>query len=366
MVKREVTYESMEALLYGSLILGAGGGGSLKDGRETIAAAFEAGTPTIIDVTDFENKDGIVVTTSAVGAPSAKDQFVKPADYNRVVELLEKELDRPLVAYLTNELGGGSTFNAFIQSATTGIPMLDAACNGRAHPLGTMGSMGLSEDEDYVSIQTAVGGNPANNNYVEIVTKGSVQKTSALVRAAAVQAGGVVVVARNPVSLEYVSENAALGVLTQAEKVGTAFLTGLTPEEKLANVAEELNGTVLFEGAIDNFEFVTEGGLDVGSFTVKNQESVFKMSIWNEYMTCDKDGKRIATFPDLLMTFDVDTGEPVTSAKIQEGQSIRVLFVPQKQLHLGAGMFERSGYERIEEVLDIKTVPYVTDVIREV
>lgn len=362
MAKKDIPKETMEALLYGSLILGAGGGGSLSGGRETIEAAYKAGTPTMISVEDLDpSVEGHIVTTSAVGAPAAKEQFAKPADFNRIMERMALEVEEPLLAYITNELGAGSTFNAFIQSATTGIPMLDAACNGRAHPLGTMGSMGLSEKPDYETIQTAVGGNPALGKYIELTVKGSVSHTSALVRAAAVEAGGLVVVARNPVSLDYVKEHAALGVLTQATEVGRAFLSGETPEKKLANAAEALGGEVLFEGMVSNFDLRTEGGLDVGSFEVTDKGSTYTMYIWNEYMACDKDGTRIWTFPDLLMTFDTHTGEPITSAALKSGQHIRVLAVPRAKIRLGAGMYEQSGYERIEDVLNIDMVSYLPD-----
>ena len=364
MAKREIPKESMEALLYGSLILGAGGGGGLEVGQETIEAAYQTGKPTIISVDDIDSsEEGIIVTTSAVGAPAAKEQYVKPEDYNRIMERMSLEIDEPLIAYITNELGAGSTFNAFIQSASTGIPMLDAACNGRAHPLGTMGSMGLSEKEKYETIQTAVGGNPAIGNYVELTTKGSVQKTSALVRAAAVEAGGVVVVARNPVSLDYIKEHAALGVLTQAEEVGRAFLNGQTPEEKIAFAAKELKGEVLFEGEIVEFELKTEGGLDVGFFQVEDNGFRYKVYIWNEYMACEKDGERLWTFPDLVMTFDCESGEPVPSSSLKKGQHIRVLAVPRSELRLGAGMYEKSGYERIEAVLNIEMISYLQDIL---
>ncbi|MFA6939980.1 MAG: DUF917 family protein, partial [Clostridiaceae bacterium] len=195
-MKRKIEESKIHALLYGSAILGGGGGGSFKAGEETIKAAFKIGNPIIIDIEDLYGEKGLIITTSAVGAPASKEQFVKSEDYNKIIELIEKETGEKPIAFITNEIGGESTFNAFIQSAKTGIPMLDAACNGRAHPLGTMGAMGLNEKKDYVTVQTAVGGNPDLENYIEMVVKGSVAKTSSLIRSAAVQAGGLVVVAR--------------------------------------------------------------------------------------------------------------------------------------------------------------------------
>ena len=39
-----------------------------------------------------------------------------------------------------------------------------------------------------------------------------------------------------------------------------------------------------------------------------------QLTFWNEYATAEKDGKRLATFPDLIMTINAKTGEPVTTA----------------------------------------------------
>lgn len=43
--------------------------------------------------------------------------------------------------------------NGRFQSAVTGIPVVNSACDGRAHPTGVMGSMDLESDPEYHSIQ---------------------------------------------------------------------------------------------------------------------------------------------------------------------------------------------------------------------
>lgn len=362
-LKRKIEQGEIESLSYGSIILGGGGGGSCQSGLDAVKASFEIGSPTIIDMEDLDEEDGMVLTASAVGAPAAKEQFVKTEDYNRIIELIERETGKKPAAYITNEIGGGSTFNAFIQSSKTGIPMLDAACNGRAHPLGTMGAMGLNENKEYMTVQTAAGGNEKLGNYVEIVVKGSVSKTSSLVRSAAVQAGGLVVVARNPVSIDYVRKNAAIGAISKAGKVGSAYLKGNTPLEKIENAVSVLNGSIVCRGKVEEFTLNTENGLDLGSFKVSDGRSSFKMYIWNEYMALEKDEERIYSFPDLLTTFDAETGIPITSADVKEGMEIIITGVRHNNILLGSGMREKSGYKSIEDVTGIEMLSYASDLV---
>ena len=57
-------------------------------------------------------------------------------------------------------------------------------------------------------------------------------------------------------------------------------------------------------------------------------------------MTAEKNGERIATFPDLIMTFDAETGTPVTSAEIREGMTAAVIVADKSKIKLGAGMMD--------------------------
>ena len=94
-------------------------------------------------------------------------------------------------AFITNECGG-SIFNGWVPAAILGLSLVDAPCNGRAHPTGLMGSMGLHRIKDYISVQSAVGGNPEIGKHLEAVFKGALESTSSLVRQCAVCAGGLV------------------------------------------------------------------------------------------------------------------------------------------------------------------------------
>ena len=348
--------EVLKHALIGGTILGGGGGGSREEGILLGREALKYGSPELMPIEVLKDED-IVVTVSAVGAPAAKDKYITGDDYVRTIELLKKISGKDIAGIITNENGGIATINGWLQSAKLGIPLIDAPCNGRAHPTGVMGSIGLHSLENYVTYQAAAGGNKENGMYTEIMTKGSIDNTAKLVRQAAIAAGGLVAVARNPVSVKYLKKNAAIGGIHHAIELGKAFYEGLeeSGEKAVKNVAEVLNGIILTEGTIRRFNLNTSGGFDVGSLWVNEYELTF----WNEYMTAEADGKRIATFPDLIMTFDKNTGFPVTSAEIKNGQEIIIIKADRSNLKLGSGMKDKKLFEDVEKILDKEIIKYV-------
>jgi DUF917 family protein len=85
---------------------------------------------------DELSDEALLVTVSLVGAPAAKDKFVKPVHYIKALEILSQKLNRPIEGLITNENGAGTTVNGWFQSAITGIPVIDNPCNGVLIPQG--------------------------------------------------------------------------------------------------------------------------------------------------------------------------------------------------------------------------------------
>lgn len=65
---------------------------------------------------------------------------------------------------------------------------------------------------------------------------------------------------------------------------------------------------------------------------VRQPQTAVNMTFWNEYATVEKDGERLATFPDLIMTINAKTGEPVTTAMMEEGLDVYVITTDKKNL----------------------------------
>lgn len=362
---KELKAEMVQPLVVGGSILGGGGGGAIKEGLKMGELAFEVGEPNLITLDELENDD-MIVTVSAVGAPAAKNQFVQPLDYVETIQLIEKVTGKKPKAMITNENGGIATVNGFFQSAVTGIPILDVSCNGRAHPTGVMGSMQLNMIEDYKSFQTVVGGKPDTDFRVSQTVQGSLNTTSRLVRQASISAGGLVAVARNPVTKNYLGSNGAVNALSQAYDVGIAHQSGTDGMEKIDKVVEILKGKIVCKGTIESLVFETVDGFDLGKVVINSGKESFELTIWNEYITCENDsGERLATFPDLLMTFESDSGAPITSAQLRTSQRITVICTSSDNLILGSGMRLKSNYEVVEQVVDKEIIKYIENIFEE-
>ena len=273
-------------------VLGGGGGGDPKKGRKYAEIAVDYTDLRLITIDDLE-EDDVLLTASLVGAPNAANQYMTPKDIAKTVEILQKNCDFHIGGIITNEQGGEATVNGWLQAAVTGLPVVDAPCNGRAHPTGVMGSMNLHKIPDYTTVQACVGGNPDTGNHIECFFEGNIDHTSKMVRLASIEAGGLVAVARNPVKVSYARQNCAIGGVSFAIETGKAFLKGLetSVEEGVNSLCTVLNGRILARGPVQNFSIETTGGFDVGYATVDGCD----MTFWNEYATVEKDGERLAT-----------------------------------------------------------------------
>ncbi|MEC0369692.1 DUF917 domain-containing protein [Paenibacillus chibensis] len=341
----------MECAVFGGAVLGGGGGGWIEEGLQIGRLALELGQPELRTIDEFAD-DETLVAVSLVGAPGAKDKFLKPIHYAKSLDMLARALNRPISAIHTNENGAGTTVNGWLQSVMTGIPLVDFACNGRAHPTGTMGAMNLTEVSGYVSHQTAVGGK--DDNYLEFSISGSLGKAASLIRQASVEAGGLVAVARNPVSAAYARQNGAPGAISQAMGVGEALL-GAKGEAAIDAVVSKLGGKVVASGEVTDFTIETTGGFDVGTVMIDG----FEMTFWNEYMTLEKGGERYATFPDLMMTLDAKTARPVVTAALEKGQQLAVIVVPKEKLLLSSTMSNEKLLSSVEGIIQKPVLKYL-------
>ena len=215
MAKLKLNLELLEAAILGGCVLGGGGGGAMSKGYDAAKIGLEKGEVYLIDPSDLED-DAYLINVSNVGAPSATNSYVATEDYGKAIEMVSREMNIDIKGIITNEAGGSATVNGWLQSALLGIPVVDAPCNGRAHPTGTMGSMGLHRDPEYVSYQSAIGGKKEQGRHVEMVASGNLARVARLVREVAVEADGLATVARNPVTCKYAKENGACGAVKQA------------------------------------------------------------------------------------------------------------------------------------------------------
>lgn len=351
----------IQKIAAGSLILGGGGGGNVQEGLDTAAKALQMGQVEILPASDISNKDGVVLTISGVGSPASENAFYADDVYEKILHFMQTQLEQNIIGFIPCEMGGSSSFEPFIPAALLNLPVINSACDGRAHPFGIMGSLGLEKGENH-TIQAGAGGRKEDNTYIEILTMGTIEATSDLIRNTASKAGGAIAVARNPISLTWLEEAGATGAYDLAYQLGEAYLSGSTPADSLNKISPLVDGTILCRGIVREYTLYTENALDNGHFTVSTDGSDYKMYFFNEYMALEMNGTRLHTFPDLLLTVDAADGRILSTAEIENGREVIVFAAPKEKMILGKGLCYRSTYRRIEEILKIDMQKYVSDI----
>ena len=172
------------------------------------------------------------------------------------------------------------------------------------------------------------------------------------------EAGGLVAVIRNPVKASLLQKNSAVGGLSQAIETGHRYARGLeqSVQAGVQEVCEFLGGEILAHGPVEEYQLRSEGGFDVGVVKICGYE----MSFWNEYMTVDgPDGQRRGTFPDLIMTFDSQTGRPTPTSDLRLGQEVYLIHVGYQHLKLAAPMFDKDLLAGVENIIHRPMVEHV-------
>ncbi len=342
----EMTKDLALSAIYGGWLLGGGGGGSLQGGLEVIDAVMKNGGFSVCTVDELR-EDATVVTGSLVGSPASGTGGPAEAGCLRAYRLFRSNTGLTIGALISNESGAQSITNGWIAAAVNGLPVIDAACNGRAHPTGIMGAMELHKKPGYVTVQAAAGGHIGHE--LDIFTKGSIADTSALVRSTAAAAKGMVQVLRNPIDAAYVRDNAAIGTLSMCIALGKIVRAHENdPDGMVKALSQQAGLQLLAQGALHGFTMTSEGGFDVGSAAIGDG---YEITFWNEYMTVEKSGRRLATFPDLIHLLDAKTGLPVCSAAIKEGMDVMLVCIPRKKLLLGSTMFDPDLFEACEKAV---------------
>jgi uncharacterized protein len=164
-------------------------------------------------------------------------------------------------------------------------------------------------------------------------------------------------VARNVVDVKYIKENGAINGISHAIETGKQFYKGLniSPSAAIEAVVEFLKGEIVVEGIVFEYELVTKARFDVGRVIVDGIE----MTFWNEYMTLESRGNRLYTFPDLIMSFNKDSGMPITTAEISKDKNIVIIATKKENIKLGAGMHDAKLLKEIEPIVNKEILKYV-------
>ncbi|MBB4349821.1 DUF917 domain-containing protein [Aliirhizobium cellulosilyticum] len=357
---RILTEKDVEAAVRGGSVYAAGGGGWSDHGRMLGYAAVSIGKPELITIDELDDEDW-VATAAAIGAPASTTAWeMQGVDYVKAVQLLQDALGEKVSALMIGQNGKSSTLNGWLPSAILGTKVLDAVGDVRAHPTGDMGSIGMANSPEQM-IQTAVGGNRAENRYIELVIRGATAKVSPVLRTASDMSGGFIASCRNPLRASYVRRNAALGGISLALKLGEAIIkTDVRGGHAIIDaIVKTTGGSIIAEGEVSSKSVVyTNEAFDVGTITVGRGDKAVTLHVMNEYMAVDDaGGNRLATFPDIISTLSPQ-GEPMSVGQLQVGMPVFLLHVPKTIIPLSSSVKDPSVYPIVEKALGISIADY--------
>jgi uncharacterized protein len=359
-MRQILTARDVEAAIKGGAVFAAGGGGWAEHGRMLGTAAVNAGTPELVSMDEVPDHAWIA-TAAAIGAPAGTTAWqMLGVDYVKAVELAQRELGAPIHGLMIGQNGKSSTLNGWLPSAILGTKVVDAVGDLRAHPTGDMGSIGLASSPA-PTIQTAVGGNRANNAYIELVVRGATGKVSPILRRAADMAGGFIASCRNPVPASYVKQHAALGGISIALALGEAILAA-EPRGGSAvidAICKQMRGAIIGKGRVARkaVQYTSEA-FDIGTIRIGEGKAQLVLHVMNEYLAVEDAGnQRLASYPDVIATLDRN-GVPVSVGEISEGMELLVLRIGKDVIPLSSSVTDPCVYPVCEKALGINLADY--------
>ena len=134
--------------------------------------------------------------------------------------------------------------------------------------------------------------------------------------------GGLIYAARGPLSAGFIRENGAPGAITFQLDLGRAMLKASGADRVRATV-DFLGGELLVDGEVVENTVTYGGGFDLGRMTVRGAQGEAVLGVYNEFMTAEAGGKRVATFPDMIGTLDPATGDVCLDFGVEAGRANR-------------------------------------------
>ena len=93
--------------------------------------------------------------------------------------------------------------------------------------------------------------------------------------------------------------------------------------------------------------------------TVRDGKNEVVLGIYNEYMTADADGERVATFPDMIGTLDPTTGEPVAISELPAGSEVAVVIAHRSKFPVGKGALDPAVFPEVEQAMGVDLRSYL-------
>lgn len=331
---QRLTRQNLEDILFGAVILGAGGGGDIEEGRAMIDAALDAGKTFDLVRIDEVPEDALIYTPYLLGTVTPltadEEKTYDGLTFSDIDPLLQAyaefqaHLGQEFYGTTPCELGGSNTAAAFFPAVMNGHKIIDADPAGRAVPEITHSTYylaGLPAAPIYAV-------NQFGESFLIDKVKDD-QRAETLVRALSQVSRNTIAAIDHALPMRDLRDVLIQGTISKAMHLGQVCREAIATGQNAAlEVARVGGGAVVFEGTVSSVAYKTDQGFTIGQIALSHGGQTMQISVKNENMACWCDGSVLATVPDLICFFDTHTGAPVANPDVCESQTLAVVILP--------------------------------------
>ena len=328
-MKRLLGKKELEDIVWGATLLGAGGGGSPREGLGLIKDMkneVELFAPE--DLPERAN----AVMVAGIGSPKAFSEKGFGPEAISAYEAIKKvtSIGGLEISYLMpGEIGGFNVITPLYVASKENVSAVDADGNGRAVPELSTGLYPIYR----IPTSPLVVANKEGDVLVAYLKDPLDTKAAEKVaRASAVSFGMVAAFSTWIVSIETIKRYLVPKSISRSEEIGkTIRKSKESGKDVVKEVVNVTGGKEIFRGEIKKIEMKTMEGFDFGRTTIKGiddyKSSTLNIDFKNENMIAWKDEKPVVMVPDLISMMEIE-GKPLTNADTKEGMKIVVIAIP--------------------------------------
>ncbi|MDR0342115.1 MAG: DUF917 domain-containing protein, partial [Nocardiopsaceae bacterium] len=132
---------------------------------------------------------------------------------------------------------------------------------------------------------------------------------------------------------QQVRDTMVLGTLSLCQELGQLIaLARAGHTDPVQAVTRRLDGHLVFRGRVADVERRTETGFARGRAALAGlgpySGSTLELNFQNEHLVAIRDGRVVASVPDLIIVLDSDSAEPITTEEIRYGFRVSVVAAP--------------------------------------
>ncbi len=98
----------------------------------------------------------------------------------------------------------------------------------------------------------------------------------------------------------------------------------------------------------------------IGDLLLSAGGSGVARSLERHDLAADRDGRRVATFPDMIGSLDPATGDPIAIVQLPPGTPVAIVAAHRSGFPLGKGALDPAVFREVEEALGIELFSHLS------